>query len=94
MSLEFPVGSTNGMMQCLNITIEEDAVLEGDETFTVTLALVTTGLNVAIDNAMANITITDNEGCCPSFVMAVCIRTLYLCPYSGHSVPPHGGYSG
>ena len=47
-------------MQCVNVTIEDDEALEGDETFTVTLA--TSDRNVVIEMNVTIITIMDNDG--------------------------------
>ena len=33
----FPAGAINGSTQCIDITITDDDVFEGDETFTVTI---------------------------------------------------------
>ncbi len=53
--LTFPAGSTNGDMQCLNISIIDDSVLEDNETFTVTLT--TSGAGVSLRNNIITITI-------------------------------------
>ena len=58
--LVFPAGSTDGAMECMNITIMEDTLFEGDETFTVGLMVVTSG--VMAGNTETIVTITDNEG--------------------------------
>ena len=44
-SLEFPVGAANGdMSQCLTVMVTNDEIIEGDETFTVTLTVHTAGV--------------------------------------------------
>ena len=63
MNLTFPVNSVNGTVQCFNVTIIEDNVVENDEMFIITQVLVTTGLGVTIgNNTITTITIIDNEG--------------------------------
>ena len=58
----FAAGSTDAETQCLNVTITEDALVEGDETFIVTMTLLTTGVGVTTENDMSAITVMDNEG--------------------------------
>ena len=54
-TLTLPAGSN---MQCIDITITDDDMLEGDETFTVSLTGNPTG--VTLTNAMTTVTITDD----------------------------------
>ena len=61
MDVVFPVGTSNGGMQCIDVTIIDDSEMEGDETFTVTL---TTSSPVTLGNAVTTITITDIDGEC------------------------------
>ena len=56
----FPSGSTDGDTACVNITILDDDILEGDHTFTVTLT--TLDPDVMLGSNEATITIIDNEG--------------------------------
>ena len=42
--LTFPTGSVAGDMQCVNISIVDDVVFEGDDTFTLTLTVTTPGV--------------------------------------------------
>ena len=59
--LTFSAGSSDDDMQCVNVSIIDDNdALEGDETFTVTLA--TRDSDVMIGNNQTVITISDNEG--------------------------------
>ena len=58
--LVFPDDSTDGAVQCANITIMDDSVYEPDETFTVRLTAVTS--RVETGNTETTITITDDEG--------------------------------
>ena len=62
MDVVFPAGTSNGDMQCIAVTIIDDREMEGDETFTVTLA--TSSSAVTLGNAVTTITITDNDGEC------------------------------
>ena len=56
--LTFPAESTD--MQCADITITDDDVFEGDETFTVTIIVDTAGVMTTM--TMTTVTITDNDG--------------------------------
>ena len=57
-ALTFPAESTD--MQCADITITDDDVFEGDETFTVTIDVAT--FDVMEGNTMTTVTITENDG--------------------------------
>ena len=57
--LTFPTGSVAGDMQCVNISIVDDVVFEGDETFTVTLTVTTSG--VMERNTVTIVTIRDDD---------------------------------
>ena len=57
--LTFPTGSVAGDMQCVNISIVDDVVFEGDETFTVTLTVTTPG--VMEGNTLTIVTIRDDD---------------------------------
>ena len=86
MNLTFLVGSMDGAMECLPVNIINDTLVEGDETLTVTLTLLTTGVGVTTGNNMTDLTITDNEGKEQSFnpvqLSALpCLKmALCLCP--------------
>ena len=61
MTLTFPAGSTDGdMIQCIDVSIEDDTVLEGEETFTVTLT--TPETYMMLGNDQTEVTISDNDG--------------------------------
>ena len=62
MDVVFPASTSNGDMQCIDVTIMDDSEMEGDETFTV--ALTTSSPVVTLGNAVTTITITDNDGEC------------------------------
>ena len=49
---------------CANISITNDDLFEGDETFTVTLAVTNPSSGVTLDNNMTEITIIDNDCKC------------------------------
>ena len=55
----FAVNSSNGDMQCIDVDIIDDRVLETNETFTVTLT--TSNQYIHIRNNMATIDITNAE---------------------------------
>ena len=56
----FPSESTDNATACVNITILDDDILEGDHAFTVTLT--TLDPDVMLGNYETTITIIDNEG--------------------------------
>ena len=56
-ALTFPAESTD--MQCADITITDDDVFEGDETFTLTIDVTTPG--VTEGNNTTTVTITEND---------------------------------
>lgn len=54
---------TESSIECLNLSIIDDTLVEGNATFPVILTLVTTGVGVTLEtNSSGTITITDNEG--------------------------------
>ena len=55
----FAAGSTDTATRCVNITILDDAALEGDQTFTLTLS--TSDPDVLLGNDKTLITIEDND---------------------------------
>ena len=57
-----PSGSADNALECFDITIINDAVLEGNEAFTVTLS--TPDQNVMLRTNTSTITITDNDSKC------------------------------
>ena len=63
MDVVFPAGTSNGGMQCINVTIIVDSAMEGDETFTVILTTLSPGSGVTL-HAVTIITITDADGEC------------------------------
>ena len=59
MDLVFIAGTSNGTIQCLNVTIFDDSLVESNETFTVTLT--TSNSVVELGNNLTTITITDTD---------------------------------
>ena len=59
MNLYFTAGSSNGAMQCINVTIVDSLTVEEDETFTVTLT--TASSVVVLRNDVTTVHITDTE---------------------------------
>ena len=57
---DFPINSAGGAEHCVSVTIMEDTLFEGDETFTVYLMVDTPGVMEGVLNTVT--TITDNEG--------------------------------
>ena len=57
MDFTFTSGSSSGMM-CLTVTIGDDNVVENEETFIVTLTLMSTGFQLG----QTIVTIQDDEG--------------------------------
>ena len=55
----FVAGSTDNATRCVNITILDDAALEGNQTFTLTLS--TSDPDVVLGNNVTVITIEDND---------------------------------
>ena len=51
-------------MECLNITIINDALYEVDENFTLTLTTSDLDVNLEDDTAIITITDTDSNNCC------------------------------
>ena len=59
--LTFNAGSMNGQQVCATFTVIDDDVLEGDESFQVSLDSPTGGANLE-EPITATVTIIDNEG--------------------------------
>lgn len=68
-SKTIPMNSTNGINQCLNVTLIDDGLVEGNETFMVILTP-EAGVDVTLGNNVTIVTIVDNEGkkFCPSIM--------------------------
>ena len=76
MNFTFVVNSTDGDMQCMNVTINDDTLVEGDEAFSVKLNLFTMGVFVTLrNNRTATIIIIDNEG---KIDLTVCIASSLI----------------
>ena len=62
MNLTFTANVLNGTIKCLNVSIIEDFLVEGDEIFTVNVSLLNTDNGITLENDIATVVITDNEG--------------------------------
>ena len=60
MDVVFPDGTSNGVMQCIDVTIIDDSEIERNETFIVILTASSPAVNLG--SAVATITITDTDG--------------------------------
>ena len=58
-NLTFLRGSTDSTLECVSISITDDALLEGNQTFTVTLT--TSDPDVLLGNNVTVVTIEDND---------------------------------
>ena len=58
----FYAGDGNGTERCVNITLDDDLLVECEEEFNVTLAIATDKLNLILGNAYTTVSITDSEG--------------------------------
>ena len=56
----FASGSANGTTMCVDIFVQDDEALEGNQTFTVAVA--TSDSNVVLDTDVTLITIMDDDG--------------------------------
>ena len=59
-NISFLEGSMGGDTRCINVSITDDMALEGDETFTVLMAVTAGSATVA--NTMTTVTITSDDG--------------------------------
>ena len=60
--MTFIRGSGSGALMCPSLTVLADDVIEGEENFTVGLALVTSGASLTVGNSALSVTLTDNDG--------------------------------
>ena len=67
--LEFPEGSEDGARMCINVTIHDDLLVEGNETFSVKLAIESGNGGVSLGNNHSVITILDANGQCSSIIV-------------------------
>lgn len=56
----FASGSANGTMRCVNICVQDDEALEGNQTFAVVLS--TSDSNVVLGTDVTVVSIIDNDG--------------------------------
>ena len=78
----FPSGNVS---QCITITVSDDDVLEGDEEFYVTVF--TTDNDVIINNAVANISIADNDSMFLIYIICFYNNDSSLCTVVNISIP-------
>ena len=57
--LVIPAGLTSSLY---SVDIINDMIHEDDETFDITITLMTTGLSISVDNNSATVTVVDDEG--------------------------------
>ena len=69
----FPVNSLSGSSQCASITFDEDSIIEGDHSFTVSMS--NPGGAGTADPTVATVTIDDNDG---KLRIALAERSLYF----------------
>lgn len=68
--LTFGPGSANGAEACSMLSADDDTIVEGDEEFTVVLALTTPGPSLIVQNNVTPVVIIDNDGrCIPRLVL-------------------------
>ena len=64
-TLLFLVGDSNGTERCVNITIEDDMLVECEEEFNVTLTIAAEKPNVIVHQSTTVVSIIDNDGMTP-----------------------------
>lgn len=62
--LTFLPGSVDGTEVCTSLTALADQLVECEEDFFVSLALVTQGSSISLGNTATNVTLTDGDGMC------------------------------
>ena len=74
----FNTGSVSGQQVCATFTVIDDQLLEGDESFDVSLDSPTGGAN--LDEPMtATVTIVDNDSALISIMLCVIMDTQHNC---------------
>ena len=65
---------------CFNITIKDDALIETNETFTLSLSTVSTNFSagVLLTPESTTIKIVDNDGECIIITVSICTKYYYL----------------
>ena len=58
----FLAGDNNGTERCVNITVEEDMLVECEEEFNVTLDIITEKPNLNVDQSTTIVSIIDSDG--------------------------------
>lgn len=78
MNLTFVANVLNGAMQCLNISIIDDVLVEKDENFTVNIALLNTDNGIVLGNDNdTTLVIRDNEGKTFNLCMEDTLRAVW-----------------
>jgi hypothetical protein len=62
MPVKFIRGSGSGALMCRSIIVLDDDAIEGEENFTVTLTLLTSGASLRTGNDALSVTLTDIDG--------------------------------
>ena len=57
----FMIGDADGQERCASIVLSEDDLVECEEDFTVSLALVTSKPNLSVGTDMTTVTISDSD---------------------------------
>ena len=57
----FPLGSMDGAMMCVNVTVFFDGLVECEEDFTLELALNTDGDSIGLGNNSTEVTLIDSD---------------------------------
>ena len=83
--LVFTAGSINGTMQCLNVTIFDDSLVESNETFTVIMT--TSSLVLILGNNVTTVVIMDNDRMIHVTVKPYSLTLLLLLIAAEVSVP-------
>lgn len=76
--VEFPVGSAVGRVECANISVTPDGLVEADESFSVLATNSTTSLNpvrfVSDQSSQVEVIIRDNDG----MIMVSFVELLHI----------------
>ena len=74
----FLVGDNNGTERCVNITIEEDMLVECEEDFNVTLTIITDKPNLILDQSTTIVSIIDSDGITPFLATQVMFLITFI----------------
>ncbi len=76
----FLAGDANGMERCINITLQEDSLVECEEEFNVTLAIIMDKPNLMLGGATTTVIIMDSDGATPACATTVTLFFTILSP--------------